>query len=473
MKNKFIKAVSLVLLSVIVSLSVACGGSGKDETPYSEKQPYSLSFDAIGGKDVMPLSIFYSPYTPVNLKNGNSVPDFTDEKYIKLFADAGINIFSSAPEVYPNSKNSIEKVLTLAEKYNIGYFVKDIYVYEMVFYKDELGGPSREVNDYRIKTSIDELSEYKSFIGFNLYDEPPFEAMEVIGKVNSAVERFGDGKYATYVNLLPNWDLKYNKADVDVSYEQYIEEFLIKGCGKYFCFDHYVFDKKNYELYFQNLDIVKKYCDAYEVPFWSFIQAGGQWNDAMVEFESDDYFPSESQLIWNVNTSVACGAKGIQYFLGIQPIYFAYAPNGTYDFNRNAMIGADGSINEWYFYVQKANKQLLACDDVIMNSVNRGVIASGYAAEELAGCNMLIKDGKFHELVGVKGDALVGCLEHDKKTALYVVNYSMDSAQDIVLNFDDKHAFTVVQRAEQTEISGKNLKIHLEAGEAVLVNVVS
>ena len=211
MKNKFIKAVSFVLLSVIVSLSVSCGGSGKDETPYSEKQPYSLSFDAIGGKDVMPLSVFYSPFTPVSLKNGNQVPDFTDEKYIKLFADAGINIFSSAPEAYPNSKTSIEKVLTLAEKYNIGYFVRDIYLYQMVFYQDDLGGPATVVNDYRIKTSIEELSKFKSFIGFNLYDEPPFEAMEVIGKVNSAVERYGDGKYATSNYFVSYYDDGHEK----------------------------------------------------------------------------------------------------------------------------------------------------------------------------------------------------------------------------------------------------------------------
>lgn len=473
MKNKFIKTVSFVLLSVLSPLCVSCGGAAKDDTPYSDKAPYSLSFDAIGGKDVMPISVFYSPFTPPYQKNANYTADFTDEKYIKLFADAGINVFSSAPEAYPEATPSILKVLTLAEKYNIGYFVKDSYLFQMVWYDDETGGAIREVNDYRIKKSIDELSEYKSFIGFNLYDEPPFEAMEDIGRVNSAINRLGDGKYASYVNLLPNWDLKYNRGSEEISYERYIEEFMIKGNGKYFCFDHYVFEQYSYRRYFQNLDTVKKYCDAYEIPFWSFIQAGGQWNDLMVEMESEEYYPTESQLIWNVNTAVACGAKGIQYFLGIQPIYFAYAPNGTYDFKRNGMIGADGSINEWYYYVRKANRQLLACDDVIMNSVNRGVIASGNAVDELDGLNMLIKGGKFHELTGVKGDALIGCLEHNKKTALYVVNYSFENAQDVILQFDGTHGFNVVQRAEKTEISGKNLKVHLEAGEAVLVSVVS
>ena len=468
MKNRVLKTAYAILISTILLFAVSCGEVPlkKDDTPYSDKAPYSLSFEAIGGKDVMPISVFYSPFTPAYQKNANYLADYTDEKYIRLFHEAGINVFSSAPEAYPNAAGSIQKVLTLAEKYDIGYFVKDQYLYEMV-----LG--LREVNDYRILKAIEELSEYRAFIGFNLYDEPHFEAMENIGKVNSAIERLGKGKYASYVNLLPNYpNLKYNKGTEEVSYEQYIEEFLIKGSGKYFCFDHYVFDLNNYKLYFQNLDIVKKYCDAYEVPFWSFIQAGGQWNDTMIEMESKEYYPSEGQLIWNVNTAVACGAKGIQYFLGIQPIYFAYAPNGTYDFKRNGMIGADGSINEWYYYAKKANMQLLACDDVLMNSVNRGVIASGSSKDELEGCEMLIKGDMFHELIGVSGDALIGCLEHDKKTALYVVNYSYDKANDIILNFNAKHGFKVVQRAKTTEISGKNLKIHLEAGEAVLVSVI-
>ena len=464
MKNRFIKAVSFILLAAVTAFSVSCG-SGKDDTPYSDKQPYALTFDAIGGKDVIPLAIYYSPYTVTSLPNANEIPDFTDEKYIKLFADAGINVFSYAPESYPSAKVSIEKVLTLAEKYNIGYLVNEVNLYMMAH-------GAQEVNDYRISQAIEALSKFKSFIGFSIYDEPPYEAMSDIGKVNAAIERLGEGKYASYVNLLPNWDLKYNRGTEEITYEQYIEEFMVKGNGKYFCFDHYVFDKTNYQLYFQNLDIAKKYCDAYEIPFWTFIQAGGQWNDAAIEIESKEYYPTEGQLIWNVNTALACGSKGMQYFLGIEPIYFAYAPNGTYDFHRNGMIGADGSINEWYYYVQKANKQLLACDDVILNSVNRGVIASGAAVSELDGCNMLIKGGKFHELVKVEGDAIVGCFEHEKKTALYVVNYSFDSAKDVTLQFDDSHSFEVVKRGEKTEVKGKKITLHFEAGEAALINVI-
>ena len=46
------------------------------------------------------------------------MPNFTDEYYVKMLSEAGINLFTYCPEVYPQARESIKKVLTLAEKYN-------------------------------------------------------------------------------------------------------------------------------------------------------------------------------------------------------------------------------------------------------------------------------------------------------------------------------------------------------------------
>lgn len=467
MKNMFSKVIAAILLFSVMAFT-ACQDNTAEDMPYSDEPHFSLYFDALGGKDVMPIAVFYSPFTPSYIKNGNALPDYTDEYYIKLFADAGINMFSAAPETYPLAKSSIEKVLALAEKYNIGYYVKDYNIGEMFI-------GAMEVDEEKIAEAIDQFSQYKSFIGFYGYDEPLYEAIDYIGRTNAAIEKVGEGKYTSYVNFLPNYNgLKYTRGSQDISYEQYIEKFFKEGNGKYFCFDHYVFEANDYKLYFKNLDIVKKLSDRYKIPFWSFIQAGGQFNDLMTEMPSKDYYPSEGRFIWNVNTTIAYGAKGIQYFMGIQPVYFAYAPNGTYDFKRNGLIGADGSINEWYYYAQKVNKQLLACDEVLMNALNRGVIPSGGgAAEDLRDLSLVINSGRFHELTGVEGDALIGCFEYNNKTVLYVVNYSFDSTNDIILKFDSARSLSITQRAATTEVAAKNVMIHLEAGEGVMIMVNS
>ena len=83
------------------------------------------------------------------------------------------------------------------------------------------------------------------------------------------------------------------------------------------------------------------------------LQAGGQWNDAGAWIDSVAPYPSEGEMLFDVNISLAYGAKAIQYFPLIQPQYYANQTGGTYDFeNRNALIGADGNLTRWYYYAQ-------------------------------------------------------------------------------------------------------------------------
>ena len=176
--------------------------------------------------------------------------------------------------------------------------------------------------------------------------------------------------------------------------------------------------------------------------------------------------------MWNVNTSLACGVKGIQYFLGFQPLHFAYAPNGTYDFTRNGFFGANGNVNRWYYYAQKMNVQVGAVDEILMNSYNVGLLVSDSIKGDFEGNTMVIEGNEFHQLKGIRGDAVVGCFEYNKKTVLYVVNYSYTQANDIVLDFNDAHEINAIQRGKTTTITTQHLGLRLEPGEAVLVEFV-
>ena len=464
-------------LATLVSLSsfAALASCSEKETVtdydkvYPDRIVDTYSFDAIGGADVMPVGLYFGPYTPNGSKNGETMPNFTDEYYIRMLSEAGINLFTYCPESYPQARESIKKVLTLAEKYNIGYYVNDYEITSMTHgYKS--------FNLETLKAEVAEFADYKSFVGFYSKDEPYYEQLEYIGAVNKALNEEFDNKYSTYVNMLPKWEehpLKYTSGDTDVDYEEYIGRYYREGNGKYISWDHYVWDFKSVKGYFNNMAIIKDLAEEYHMPYWAFIQAGGQWNDAMIEFESlPEPYPTEGQLCWNVNTSLACGSKGIQYFLGFQPLYFAYAPNGTYDFTRNGFFGANGNINRWYYYAQKINVQIDAVDEILMNAYNVGVIPSANASVDFEGNTMVIEDGEFHQLKGVRGDALVGCFEYEKRTVLYVVNYTYANAQDVILDLNDMHEMKVIQRGQTQTVNEQHLGIHLEAGEGVLVEFV-
>ena len=154
----------------------------------------------------------------------------------------------------------------------------------------------------------------------------------------------------------------------------------------------------------------------------------------------------------------------------MQPYQFTLAEEGKWDFERNGILGAMGNQTQWYYYAQEINKHIAAIDEVLMNSVNKGVIVSGEQAKadmSLTTCE--IKDGTFHQLKSVTGDAMVGCFNYQGKTALYVVNYSMEHAQKITLTFDGSQNVKMIQNAEESYVKGKALTLDMAAGEGILL----
>ena len=165
------------------------------------------------------------------------------------------------------------------------------------------------------------------------------------------------------------------------------------------------------------------------------------------------------------------GAKGIEYFPLIQPHYYAFAESTEFDFERNGIFGAWGNKTQWYYYAQDINKQIAAVDEVLMNSVNKGVIASGkQAVSDTSYAETAIMEGtSWRELESIDGDALVGCFNYQGKTALYVLNYSYEYAQKINLNFNGNYKFTVVQNGETSHYKGNDITLDMFAGDGALV----
>lgn len=81
-------------------------------------------------------------------------------------------------------------------------------------------------------------------------------------------------------------------------------------------------------------------------------------------------FRTKRTFLWQVNTALSYGAKGIQYFTGVLP------SNGAETFD-GAMFDRDGNRTAVYDYVKKANMQLAAADEVLMCSKFVGLIFTG------------------------------------------------------------------------------------------------
>lgn len=460
MKRKLI--VSLLCISMLTTCLTGCKGT---QLEAMEAEPvYTYGFDFLGGQDVMPITGFYGPMPSNESINGQSIPDYFTDEFWQDMADCGINLLQHSYTDYEYTPELVDKMLDLGYEKGIGICVYDSRIIS-----------NRGASAITLAEMDERTNEYRNhpaFCGLYLADEPTYPAYTQNDDRSRDIETYAPlFEHAEKLDLFGAGNLMIlNDLNRKEAYKQYIEEYLTKCPVEYLSFDHYVFDRDTYTEYFYNLDIIRKYANEYEIPFWSYIQAGAQWNDTKEYFDSQEYFPNEGEFYWNVNTTLAFGAKGIEYFPIIQPNYFAWAKSTDYDFERNGLFGAWGNKTRWYYYAQNINQQIAAIDEVLMNSVSKGILVNGNrATKETAQCECLLEGRSWRELKDFSGDALIGCFNYQGKTALYIVNYDMEYAQNINLQFNGNYNMMKIQNTETEYIKGTSLELAMGPGEGVLL----
>ena len=467
------KAVLSILMCAVLLMGCSASktsGTTTDSQVMEKEESKAVSVSFIGGKDVMPITGYVGPYLHAYSQDGDVFPEYVTDEVYQMIADAGVNLIVYSFTSYSSAPDVVKKNLELAEKYGIGFFVTD----NNVTAKTE----QETITAEEVAKEIVNYSDYESFCGMYLVDEPQTSYYQ-LGDGSRLLTKYkeladvlhNDLDILTYCNLYPIMDLSKNQEN----YEKYVQDFCDTIQPKVLMWDYYPFDEwrqGDMSLYFYNMDLIRTTAQERDIPFWAYIQAGSQWNDSYEYFDSvTPYYPNEYQFNWNVNTSLAMGAQGIQYFPLIQPYQFAFAETNDWDFERNGLLGAVNNKTQWYYYAQTINEHIAAIDEVLMNSVNKGVIISGEQAKSdmSKAQNSVIAEGTFNQLQSVSGDAMVGCFNYNGKTALYVVNYSFEYAQNITLNFDASQNIKMIRSAEESYVKGSSLTLDMAAGEGILL----
>ncbi len=447
-----------------------------------------------GTSDVMPISGFLGPgyinADEYGTQTG-ALNEYRTDKIYKLVADAGINLIMATVNKTAEGEliePIVREELRLAEKYGMGMYVQPSYV---------------EAQPELLDQYIKELNVYDSFMGITLEDEPntsyyyagkSFNSDKTYDKSKALAQAIN--KYANltgYTNLLPYW----TSMGTEEEYEQYLNEYFtqytdpVTGKGpKQLSFDYYVFAEKDTDRnpteYFTTLRIAKKVADEHGVPFWSVVQAGDEVTGNMIRYTQDkSLYMTEGKTLWNVNTSLAYGAKGITYYPLVQPWEYSwrktYSWSGSpraddYNYDRNGVIGADGEATPHYEYVKKANQQIQAVDNVLMNATHKGILAAGSnVTSHTGGSTVDTAALKLKALASANttAGAMAGCFDYLGKDAYYVVNYDYTNAQNVTLTFDADYALSVTINGQTSLINtaDKKCTLSLSAGEAALVLV--
>lgn len=416
---------------------------GISEVPETTYERDKWSFE----EDVMPISGFYGPTT-------SSKGDLNTDKVFKLIADAGINHLSYTVQNVINR----EQNLIYGDKYGIGIttFI-DVPEMDNAQYAEFLG----------------RFSYHKSFKGLFVWDEPKASEMSNYAakstKANSYSNIFG------YTNLFPNG---YSSTDqIGSDYQAYLDEYCATYNPKMISWDHYVFRSnsslRDYsDVYFTNLSTIRNTAQREGIPFWGFLQLGDP-NGVNDTNKSNTITHTASQTLWNANTQLAFGAKGIQYFPLVQPYDYAYCnADGKMYYDASGMISANGEKNKYYDYAVNVNRQIKAVDHILMNSDSKAILATeraktqtGISATSYGSISSVSNTKSGYYNYGV----IIGCFDYNGREAYYVVNNDKSNATTVTLTLNKTHNYTTYTADATATASGSTYSATLAAGAAVLV----
>jgi hypothetical protein len=261
--------------------------------------------------------------------------------------------------------------------------------------------------------AVDYLPEDPECWGYLLRDEPSASDFPALRKQVDDVRKARPRKLAL-INLFPNYcDLPRLGTS---SYEEYVAKYMDEVRPDVLCMDHYPLfkpDADGRQAYCDNLEVMRKYSLANNVPFWNF------FNTMPYGPHTD---PTEAQLRWQVYTSLAYGAKGVLYFCYYTPLSDEFPKGG-------AILTRDGRLTRHYDEAKRINAGLKNLGKMLINATSTGVRRVGPqddAAAVLAGTplqNISRAD------VDPPNDYLVGTFKlSDGRTAVLLNNYRPDYA---------------------------------------------
>jgi len=122
------------------------------------------------------------------------------------------------------------------------------------------------------------------------------------------------------INLYPDYAKPHQMGEE--TYDEYVRLFLKTVDVDVLCMDHYpIFkpDKDTRHRYCNNLETMRKFSLRKGIAFWNYFNS--MPHGALTD-------PTEAQIRWQVYTSIAYGAKGVNYFTYGTPKTFEF-PKGS------------------------------------------------------------------------------------------------------------------------------------------------
>ncbi|WP_139995219.1 cohesin domain-containing protein [Paenibacillus paridis] len=224
--------------------------------------------------------------------------------------------------------------------------------------------PTNDLSDEYIETFVNHYKSNPALLGYNLVDEPFGDVFPKLKSVSDKIKAI-DPDHMVYTNLYGICDdcqhyFSGTNDPVNGGYENYVNGWLATDPDM-ISFDSYPYLSTGFDEkpYYQSLEYFRKQSLLNGTDLWAYIQAMSYDYFNMVE-------PSESQLRFQVYSTLAYGAKGY--------VYFTYHTPAGMD---NGLILPDGTKNDTYEYAKNVNGEVLNLGSALLSLTSKEVYHTG------------------------------------------------------------------------------------------------
>ncbi len=497
------KIVSIFISSIVVSTAFV----GCKSTDYSMpiEEVYAYTFSQLGDEE-MPISTFIAPYDNLYINDTQYPSQATDEMY-QMLQDLGVNVIMGVGG-FDNNETATQKTLDLCDKYGMAALISgaswNAYDYYLKYGNIVPYAEMTEQEQKEIKETLyaytEKYDQHTSFAGLHYTDELGISWAQWL-KDNMMLfkEKYPDKLY--YNNLLGPAasvaQMQYQSMDhgtfvkdagltesesakkiAEDGWQAYIDEYIRIDTPEVFSYDYYLWEKEGLinPYHLKGLGITANTVYEKQIPFWNFIQTG-MWAASPSYFRVPDY----SELAYEVNTSLAFGAQGIECFL-LNPLSGAHDDTysgATLTGESQLVFDLNGQPTSLYEPLKKVFDGVKAIDHVLMKSVWKGILETKDLEVQINALQTISTSSleEFNQVKGISSTdayALAGCFNYQGKTALYVVNASIDKISEVKANITvelkEKCKGYIIQNCQKTNFEESNLVLNSVApGEGVLV----
>lgn len=320
--------------------------------------------------------------------------DRMEERYANI-ADAGFTLVLGG--FATTTPDTIERQLALCEKYDL------------------------KALTYSVSREFDDLPEHPACWGYMIRDEPSAELFPELRTIVAKIRAQRPGRLA-YINLFPNYA---NAEQLGTeTYDEHVRRFVDEVDVDVLSMDHYpVFkpDADGRDAYCENLAVMREHSMRKGIPFWNF------FNTMPYGPHTD---PTESQLRWQVYTSLAYGAKGVLYFCYWTPAGGEFPKGG-------AILHRDGRSSRHYDQAKRINSAVKNFGPTLMQLTSTTVIRIAPDTDAPTALQGAPIRDILRADVDPPNDYLVGVFDHsDGRRAVLLNNYRFAYTAWPTIEFD-------------------------------------